>query len=160
MDEARLGIEADASATKAQGGIPQFSCRYARNADVDRLSEHVQTMRGNTDGRAPEKLVAPGRAIAANDVDFSFRFSNGHGQIVKQIKEALIQLSDIARPVIAQKLIEANDRGRDVLIAVAIDDVDSLVRVSVIEPQPIVRHRIYRLPRSQRGRKNGPKDNQ
>jgi hypothetical protein len=46
-------------------------------------------------------------------------------------------VADIPGSVVAQKIIESFERFRDVLIALAIQDVQPLARVAMEKPQPV-----------------------
>ena len=57
-------------------------------------------MRCDAGRGAMEKLVAPGSAVAANDVNFAIGPSDRDGQIMEQVEDPLIQLEDRTRAVI------------------------------------------------------------
>ena len=94
---------------KGEGDVSQLRSGDSRHADVDGFSLHMQTVGGDTRRGAAEKLIAPGRPVAANDVDFGFGLPNGDGQIVQQVKNAPVQLNHVAGAMIAQKLVQVID---------------------------------------------------
>ena len=57
------------------------------------------------------------------------------GQITEQIKQARIKINDVTGAVIPQEMIEAIDRIRKIGIALAIDNIDALIRVQMKEQQ-------------------------
>jgi hypothetical protein len=116
VNETRLGIEADSSTVKGESGIPQSCRRNARHADVDGLALHVQTMRCDAGCGAAEKLVAPRCAVTANDVDLGSGPARSGRQIMQQVENARVQLRHVARAVVPQKLIQAIDGGRYVVV--------------------------------------------
>jgi hypothetical protein len=75
VDEFRFGIVPHSSAVKGESDIAKFRGRDSGDADVDGLSLHVEAMEGHAGCGVPEKFVASGTAISANNVNFRLRTS-------------------------------------------------------------------------------------
>ena len=86
MNKFRLWIEADSTTVKAESNIAQFRCGYPGNTDVNSLSLHVQAVSRHPGRSLSQKLIAPGAAIPANDVDFRFWSSYRIGEVMEQIE--------------------------------------------------------------------------
>jgi hypothetical protein len=69
VNEARLGVIADAVAMEGGRSIAQLRCGDTQHSDVNGLPLHVQAVRCDALRGAPEKIVAPGRAVTTNDID-------------------------------------------------------------------------------------------
>jgi len=135
VDKLRLRIVADTAAVQIERGVAQTSGGNARHANVDGLAQHVLAVLGDADSGAAKKFVAPRRAVAADNVDFSAGMADGGGQITEQIEKARIEINDITGAMIPQEMIEAIDRVGKIGIALAIDDIDALIRVQMKEQQ-------------------------
>jgi hypothetical protein len=85
-----------------------------------------------------QEFVAPGRTVAANHIDFTSGVAERRGQVVEKVEEVRIEMTHISGTVIAQKVVELAQRFGDVLITAAIDDIQPLARVSVIEAEPVL----------------------
>ena len=121
-----------------QRGIAQLGCGHTRKADINRFRLHVQTVLGDTGVRAarPQKLIRAWRSISADDIDLGRGTTEGSGQVVQQVKHARIVVVHITGAIIAQILVEAVERLRQIRVATAIDDVEPLVGMGVVEPEP------------------------
>lgn len=139
MDKLRLRVVADTAAMQGERRVAQTSGGNTRHANVDGFAEHVLAMLGDAHTCAAKKFVAPRRAIAANNVDFSAGMANSRRQIAEQIKQARIKINDVTGAVIAEEMIEAIDRVGKIGIALAIDDIDALIRVQMKEQQAMFR---------------------
>jgi hypothetical protein len=74
---------------------------------------------------------------------------------MEQVEDARIIVVDISGAVVAQKIIESLKRFRDVLIALAIQDIQPLARVRMEKPQPVFRRTIrWRAVRRSGAQKN------
>ncbi len=80
-----------------QRGISQDGCRNSGQANINGLCLHMETMLGYARVRAsmPQKLVAPRRAISADNIDLAIDVVTGRGQIVEQVEQAGIDVTDL-----------------------------------------------------------------
>jgi hypothetical protein len=86
-----------------------------------------------------QKLIAPGRAVPADDVDYGIGLAQLSGEIVQQVENPRVVVADVAGTVVAQVAIEAIERCGKVMAALAIDDVQAFAGVQVEELQPVFR---------------------
>lgn len=140
VDKLRLGIVADTAAVQAERGVAQASGGNAGNANVDGLAEHVLAVLRDPDRRAAQKFVAPRRAITANDVNLGAGMADRGSQIAEQIEKARIEIGDVTGAVIAQEMVEFVHGIGEIRIPLAINDIDALIGVQVIEQQAMLRH--------------------
>lgn len=126
---------------KAKGKIAQSRYGYAGNTNVNSLSLHMQAVRGHAGRSLSQKLIAPGTAISADDVNFRLRTSCRSGQIMEQVEQTGVKSMNCSCAMIAQKSFEAINCIWQVSVAPPVNQVNLLVRVSMVEPQPIFRLR-------------------
>jgi len=100
----------------------------------------MQTVLGHASVRAAraQEFVALGRTVAANHVDFTPGIAERGSQVVEKVEEMRIEMTHVSGTVIAQKMVEIVEGFGDVLITATIDDIQPLVRVSVIEAKPVL----------------------
>jgi len=132
MHELFPRVIAYATPMKPQCGITERGRCNSRQADVNGHGLHVQAVPGHGRRAAPKKLIAPGRSIAADNVDFSVWPAGGANQIVEQIKHSRIIGMDFARPVVAQKVFQLLQCHGIIAVSMAINNIQTLVRVRVI----------------------------
>ena len=139
MHEVRAAIVAHSSAMQAHGCVTQLRGRNSGQANVDCFGLHMQAVLCHAGVRVAraQKFVAPGCTVAANHIDFTSGIAERRDQVVEKVEEARIEMADIFSTVIPQKIIELIQRFRNVLITAAIDDIQPLARVSVIEAEPV-----------------------
>ena len=85
-----------------QRRVSQAGGAHARDANINRHCLRVQTVSRNVVSVSPEKLIAPGRAVAGNDIDFIVGMPEFRPNIVKQIKQPRIVMEYVSRPPIFQ----------------------------------------------------------
>ena len=139
VDEIGLTVVAHPPPMQFKSGIAQLGCRHTRQPDINRFRLHVQAVLGDSGVRAarPQKLVRAGSAISADDIDLGRGTTEGSCQVVQQVEHARIVVVHITGAIVAQVLVEAVERLRQVCVATAIDDVEPLVGMGVVEPQPV-----------------------
>ena len=137
MDKLRYGIEPDSACMQGKRCISQRDRADTRNADVNRLGEHVLAVFGYTRFRASgaEEVVAPRRAVAADDVDHAVRPAERGHQRMEHVEFLRIVAADVLGAVIAQEVVQLIQRARKVGVADAVYDVDIFTRVQVVHPQ-------------------------
>jgi hypothetical protein len=94
----------------------------------------------HADRVGPEILVALRRSKSANDVNLGVRAANGSGGIRDNIENPWIVMMHFSGAVIAQELIELRQSFGNIGIAMAIDDIQMLAGVSMVEPQMAFLH--------------------
>jgi hypothetical protein len=97
----------------------------------------MQAVLCNSVAVGTKPLIAPGRPVTADYVDFGVGTTQSGRQIVEQIEDARIVLMNIASAVIAKKVVELRKSRRIVAVAVAIDDVQVLAGVGVEEMKAV-----------------------
>ena len=73
MNKIGLLVIAHAPAAHGQRRIADLGAGNPRNANIDGLRFHVLAMLGNPMPVLPQVVVAPGSAVAADNVDFAIR---------------------------------------------------------------------------------------
>jgi hypothetical protein len=137
VDELITLVVADSSAMEAQSGIPQGSGLHAGQADIDGHGLHVQAVLSDSARAAAEKVVAPWGPISANHIDFGVLTAETGCEVMQQIKQARIEMMDSAGAMIAEKGFQLLDGREIVLVTPAIDHIEPLVGVRVIQPKTI-----------------------
>ena len=99
------------------------------NVDCHRL--HVETVAGHTVSMSAKKFVAPGRTVAADNINLEVGISERGCQVVQQIKYPGIILMNFASAVVAQVMIQTRQGFRIVAFPIAVNDAQVLSRVSV-----------------------------
>src|SRR5215472_11913607 len=84
-----------------------------------------------------QKLVAPRRAIATDDVDFAIGIVQRRNQVVQQVEQARIKVTNISSAVVSQIVIECRQGFRHVGRAAPVHDVEPLVGVSMEKAKPV-----------------------
>jgi len=121
---------------------PKCSIAQARrfdsgHTDVNRLRFHVQAVNGYPVTVRAQKFVAPGGAIAANNVNLAVGPSQFCIEVVEQIENPRIVSPNYSGAVITQVIIESNQRLRNVVISPAINNIDAFSRMSVEKAEAI-----------------------
>lgn len=101
VDEIGSRIIPHSPAMQAEGRIAELGSGHARQTNIDRHRLHVQTVLRHPVSVSTEIFIAPGRAVAANDIDLGIGTPKRNGQIMQNIKHPRIVLANIASPVIA-----------------------------------------------------------
>lgn len=132
-----MGIVADTAAMKGESGFAQARGCYAGYSNVDRLRLHVEAVLGDSLRVRTEIVVAPRGTVPADDVDFGSGMAHGRRQVFQDVKHLRIVMMDFSRAMVAEEIVELSKRGWEVLIPPAIDDVQRLTGVRVVEVQTI-----------------------
>jgi|SRR5580693_4912283 hypothetical protein len=139
VDKIGSAVVADPAPMQFQGGIAQLGSRHAGKPDIYRFRLHVQTVLGDSGVRAArtQKLIRAWSSIPADDINLGRGTTEGSGQVVQQVKHPWIVMVHIAGAIVAQVLVEAVERLWQVCVAAAVDDVESLIGMDVVEPQAV-----------------------
>ena len=137
MDEPGARIIADSSTVQHDRSVAQGKCIDARNANVDGVCLHVQAVSGYTGRASAEELVAPWAAIATDDVDFRAGTAEGSGKIGEDVENVGIVMHDGAGAVVPQEMVESLFSLRQKGVATAVDDINPLARVRMIEAKTV-----------------------
>lgn len=119
------------------GRIPQLRSRNSGHPDVDGHRLHVETVTGHAVSMSTKKFVAPGRAVAADDVDFKIGIPECSRQVVEQVKYPRIIFMNLAGAMVAQITVQARQGFRIVAFPIAVDDGQTLASVGVEKMQTI-----------------------
>jgi hypothetical protein len=117
--------------------VAQGQCIDARDSNVDGVRLHVQAASGYTGRASAEELVAPGAAIATDDVDFRAGTAERSGKIGEDVENVGIVMSDGASAVVPQEMVESLFSLRQKSVATAIDDINPLARVRMTEAKTV-----------------------
>ena len=93
---------------------------------------------GDTVAVFAKVVVAPRRAIAADDVDLVVGMTQLYQQIVEQIEFLDVVILHVIGAMVAQEVVEFRNLLGNILIADAIDDIDALAGVKVVEAQAVL----------------------
>ena len=117
--------------------VAQGKCIDARNANVDGVRLHVQAVSGYTGRASAQELVAPGAAIATDDVDFRAETAERSGKIGEDVENVGIVVHDGAGAVVPQEMVKSLFSLRQKGVATAIDDINPLAGVRMIEAKTV-----------------------
>lgn len=145
VHELLLRVVADAPTMQTQSSISQGGGFHTGHADINSHGLHVQAVLRDSAGAAAEKVVTPGRAISANHIDFGILPAEAAGQVVQQVKEPRVEVMDSAGAMVAEEELKLLDGRRNILVTPAIDHINPLVGVSVIEPNTVARDLRWRI---------------
>ena len=137
MDEAGARVVANSSAMQGQGGVAQGQRVDTGNANIDGVRLHVQAVSSYTRGAGAEEFIAPRGAIAADDVDLGVGAAEGSGKIRKNVVDMRIVVLDLTSAVVAQEMVELIFGLREEVISAAIDNIDALAGVCVLEAKMV-----------------------
>jgi hypothetical protein len=84
-----------------------------------------------------EKLVAPGTAITADDINFGVGPANRPGQIAEEIEQAWIVRVRIAGPMVAKEIVKLCQRLGKIRVSLTVNNVEVFPRMRVIQPQAV-----------------------
>ena len=92
---------ANPAAVQLQSGVAQVLRADAGNAYVDGHGLHVQTVFGHRRRPAAQEVVAPRRAVPADDIDLAVRVTHGGRKVAEQIEKVRINLMHVAGAMVA-----------------------------------------------------------
>jgi len=71
---------------QGQSGVPQLCGGNPGHTNVDGYCLHVETVAGHAMSMSTEEFIAPGRAVAADDINFKIGITERRGQVVASRK--------------------------------------------------------------------------
>ena len=93
-------------------------------------------------GRVRSKiLIALGRPVSADDVNLGVRAADGLGGIRQKVEKPGIEVMHLSGAVVAQEMVQLRQGLGNIGCTVAIHDIQTFSRVSVVEPQMAVLYR-------------------
>ena len=137
MNEIRTGIVAHAAAVKGKGDIAQMSSFHPGYSEVDRLRLDVEAISGNPFAMGAQIRVAPGCAVTANDIDFSFGTTRGHREFLQDVKELGVEMMNLSSAMIPEEVVEFRDSVWKVLIPTTVQDIKPLARMRMIQTETV-----------------------
>jgi hypothetical protein len=137
MDEAGAGIITHATAAERESGIAQRPGIDSRDANIDRVRLHMQAVFCDARGARAEEFIAPGGTVAADDIDFPARMTDGGREIGKNVEDAMIVVLDVTGAMIAKEMVELFFGLGKIEIAAAVNDVDAFAGVRMIEAKMV-----------------------
>src|SRR5271154_937108 len=138
MDEVGVRIVAHAAALQGQRGAAELEGVDAGHAQVDGFRLDVQTVFGDAVGVRAQRFVGAGRAIAADDVELAAGMADGGGEGRENVVEARIEVAHFVGVVVAQKIVQLGQRAGNELFAAAVNNVNALSGVRVVEHQAML----------------------
>jgi len=142
MNEVGSGIVSHAAPAEPERGIAKVSRGHARNAYVYGHRLHMQAVPGHGVSMGAQILVGAGGPVAADNVDFGVRASEGNHQVAEQVQQAGIVSMNFSGSIVAQILIDPRLGTGVVILAVTIHEVEPFPGVDMKEAQP-VRARVW-----------------
>ena len=109
-------MQGDCSVSQSRGG-------NAGDPDINCHRLHVEALSGHAVSVSAEELIAPGCAIAADNIDLEIWIAERGSQIVQQVEHPRIICANIPGTVIPQIMVEPLKRFLIVSPAIAVDDV-------------------------------------
>ncbi len=137
MDKIGSRVIPDAAAMQAEGGIAQLGGGHTRYANIDRHGLHVEAVLGDAVTVVAEVFVAPGRAVAAYDIDLGIGTSQSHGQVMEKIEYAWIVVVYITGAMVAQIMIHSRQGIGIIGVPMAVHDVEPLPGMGMEKVQSI-----------------------
>src|SRR6516164_10680521 len=124
---------------QSQGGVPHHGRRNAWNANVDGFGQQVQTVASyaGMGASGTQNFVAPKRAITTDYVDFASGIVQRRNQVVQQVEQARIKVTNISCAMVAKIVVKCCQRFRHVGRAAPVNDVEPLVGVSMEKAKPV-----------------------
>ena len=138
VNEVRFGVVADSAAVHGEGRVTDLDGGNAGDADVDGFGLHVFAVERDSAAVFTQVVVTPGSAITADDVDFAAGMAETGHEIVQKVEFADVVGLHVSSAMVAQEMIELGDGGGQILIADAVDDVNMLARMKVIETKTVL----------------------
>src|SRR5689334_7687971 len=83
----------------------------------------------------PQKLIAPRRAISADDLNFSAGTSHRRDQVGEEIEDPRVVMIDLAGAMVAEEMIQPREGLRNVARRAPVNHIDALSGVGVIKAQ-------------------------
>src|SRR5271156_163117 len=137
VDEVGLGVVSDPAALHGERGIAHLGGGNAGYADVDGLGFHVLAVLGDSVAVLAEVGVAPRGAVSADNVDHAVRVAKAGHQIMEEVELLDVVILHVAGAVVAQEVIELGNGFGQITVADAVDDVDVLAGMQVVEMQTV-----------------------
>src|SRR6266481_5781307 len=138
MDEVRVRIVAHAAPTQGESRFAQLERVDAGHTQVDRFRLNVKAVFGGSGGVSAKRFVRRRSAVAAYDVDLAAGMSDRRCEIREDIVQARIEMANVARPMIAEEIIELGERARNVLVTTAVNKFNPLTGVRVVKQQEMI----------------------
>lgn len=137
-----MRVVADAAAMERERGFAQSVRVYAGHANVNGLCLHVQTMLSDTLSVCAKKIIGARCAVSANNVDLAARMAHSSGQLLEEIKKFRAKVADVTGAIVAQEVIQFLQSAGDVMVSLAVHNVNVFVGVCLVKPQAVLRQRL------------------
>jgi hypothetical protein len=135
--EVRRCVVTDTSSVHGEGGVAHLGGGYAGDADIDGFGFHVLAVHGDAVSVLAEEVVAPGRAVAADDVDLAVGTAEAAEKVVEQVELLQVVVLYVSGTVVAEKVVELGDGAGQVMVADAINDIDVFAGVEMVKTKTI-----------------------
>src|ERR1035438_2849478 len=123
VDEIRTCVIAYSASMQGDCSVSQSRGGNAGDPDINCHRLHVEALSGHAVSVSAEELIAPGCAIATDNIDLEIRIAERGSQIVQQVEHPRIICANITGTVIPQIMVEPLKRFLIVSPAIAVDDV-------------------------------------
>lgn len=141
VESRTLPLRRDAGA----GPHPAAAMLGSRYPDVNGFSLHVQTMASHAGMRAARN---PGHTVSTDHVDLATGTVDESSQVIKKVEKAGIRMPDVSGTMITQIVIELVQCLGGVTIIATVSQIEPLVRVGVVETEPVFSIRLDAQPLS------------
>ena len=152
VNEVRAWVKADAAPRQAQRRVAKIQQLHARQADVDGLALHMQTVLCHAGCVRSQKFVRGWRPVTADHLNLSVGCSDGQREVGQQIEQARIEMMDRSRQTIAQETIELDQSLWKVALFPPINQIQMLAGVQMKQAKSSFLARLLRYVCWFRGR--------
>jgi hypothetical protein len=84
-----------------------------------------------------EKVIAPGSAIPANNIDLAVEMTQSGQKVMQEVEFPDVIILLVTRTVVAKKMVQRRNAFRKVLITYPINNIEMFSGMKVIEAKPI-----------------------
>src|SRR5580765_6121239 len=97
----------------------------------------MQAVDGHAMSMGAQELIAPRRAVAADDINLEIRIPEFGREVVQQVEHPRIIFMNLAGAVVAQIMVQLRQRFWIIAGAVTVNDIQTLASVSVKKMQAV-----------------------
>src|SRR4051812_22445845 len=113
---------------EGESSVAQRPRAYTRNANINRLRQHMLAVLGYTRARAtcPQEVIAPWGSVPADDIDDAIRATQGSHQLVQDVELMGIVITSVLSAVVAKEVVQLVESVRQVGAPDPVHDIDVL----------------------------------
>src|SRR5271163_3204195 len=110
MHEIGSRVVTHAATMECQCSVPHLRSGYPGHSYINGHSLHVKAVNGYAVPVSSEEFVAPGRAVAADNVNLKIGISERGHQVVQKVEHARIVLVNLSGAMVPQVIVQARQR--------------------------------------------------